>query len=202
MEAEDWNRRYDNAELVWSAGPNQFVEAETADLGPGSALDLACGEGRNAIWLAEQGWTVTAVDFAGAAVAKGRQLAAARGVDVDWRVEDLRTLELEQRYDLVVVAYLQVPGDERRPIIQRAARAVAPGGSLLVVAHDSTNIEEGWGGPQDPEVLYSPDDLLADCAGVGEFETDRAERVARVVETDAGDRTAVDALVRLCRRGS
>ena len=71
MDADGWNRRYAEKELVWSAGPNRFLAAEAADLAPGRALDLACGEGRNALWLAEQGWRVTAVDFSGVAVEKG-----------------------------------------------------------------------------------------------------------------------------------
>ena len=75
MDAEAWNERYRTSELMWSAGPNQFVEAELADLAPGRAVDLAAGEGRNAIWLARRGWQVTAVDFSQVALDKGRAIA-------------------------------------------------------------------------------------------------------------------------------
>ena len=88
MDAHDWDRRYADSELVWSATPNQFVEAELADLSPGRAVDVATGEGRNAIWLADQGWEVTAVDFSQTGLDKGRALQSrhARGRDlhIDW----------------------------------------------------------------------------------------------------------------------
>ena len=76
MDARDWDRRYADSELVWSSRPNQFVESELADLVPGRAMDVAAGEGRNAIWLAAQGWDVTAVDFSLVGLDKGRSLQA------------------------------------------------------------------------------------------------------------------------------
>ncbi|MFD0328131.1 methyltransferase domain-containing protein [Streptacidiphilus monticola] len=79
MDAEDWDRRYAAEELVWSAGPNRFVAEELAGLTPGRALDLAAGEGRNALWLAEQGWRVDAVDWSAVGLDKARRAAAARG---------------------------------------------------------------------------------------------------------------------------
>src|SRR3954453_18258953 len=104
MDADGWNARYAEQELVWSAGPNRFLVSEVADLPPGRALDLACGEGRNAIWLAEQGWQVTGVDFPAVAIEKARAIAAKRGVDVEFRVADLLAFEPpEQAYDLVLV---------------------------------------------------------------------------------------------------
>ena len=89
MDAEAWNDRYRDTDLVWSAGPNQFVQEEVADLPPGRAVDLAAGEGRNAIWLARQGWEVTAVDFSQAGLDKGRTLAG--DVAVDWVCADATT---------------------------------------------------------------------------------------------------------------
>src|SRR5215217_7896374 len=76
MTPDDWDRRYAEPRLVWSAEPNRFVVEEVADLPPGRALDLACGEGRNALWLAARGWDVTGVDFSGVAVGKARRMAA------------------------------------------------------------------------------------------------------------------------------
>ncbi len=88
MDADAWNARYDTAELVWSGEPNLFLPPEVADLEPGRALDLASGEGRNAVWLATQGWQVTAVDFSSVGAEKGARLAAERGVDVEFVVGD------------------------------------------------------------------------------------------------------------------
>ncbi|HEY1117596.1 MAG TPA: class I SAM-dependent methyltransferase [Acidimicrobiales bacterium] len=200
MDAQAWDERYAASELVWSAGPNQFVAAELADLPPGRALDLAAGEGRNAIWLARHGWEVTAADFSQVALDKGRQLAG--DTPVRWVRADATRWDEKSAYDLVVVAYLQLPAAERAAALRAAYHALWPGGTLLVVAHDSTNLAEGTGGPQDPAVLYTAEDVLADLEGEG-FDTLRAERVARTVGDGHGEepaRVAWDCLVRLVRR--
>ena len=204
MDAADWDRRYAATELVWSAGPNVFVEQEVADLPPGAALDLACGEGRNARWLAGRGWRVTGIDWSAEGVAKGRRTAP----EVDWRVGDVLTCPLPEALDLVVVAYFQVPAEERRTALRRCASALAPGGHLVVVAHDSTNLTEGTGGPQDPAMLYTADDVLGDVADVPglaglDWEVLRAERVERAALAADGHGaagTALDALVHARRR--
>jgi SAM-dependent methyltransferase len=196
---EEWDRRYADSELLWTAQPNRFLVAEAAGLTPGRALDVACGEGRNAVWLAEQGWRVTGVDFSEVGLAKARRLAAARGVDVAWVAADLLGYRPQPRaFDLVLVFYLQLPESERGPILHAAAEAVAAGGTLLVVAHDSSNLEHGHGGPRSPAVLYTPDDVVRDLDG-SRFEIVRAEVVQRSVETPAGERAALDALVRARR---
>lgn len=201
MDADAWDARYAASDLVWSAEPNVFVEQELGDLGPGRAVDLACGEGRNAIWLARRGWAVTAVDFSQVALDKGLRLAG--DLPVTWLCADA-TQWRGEGFDLAVTAYLQVGAAARQAAVRNALESLAPGGTLLVVAHDSTNISEGTGGPQDPRVLYTAEDVLADLAGLA-FETVRAERVARVVPApdghgDAG--TAWDALVRVRRAQS
>ena len=201
MDAGAWDDRYAAAEQVWSVGPNQFVAAELADLPPGNAVDLACGEGRNAIWLAERGWSVTGIDFSEVAVDRARERAGGRAVA--WVVGDALTVELPL-VDLALLAYLQLPADQRRTAVRRAFGALAPGGTLFVVAHDSTNLTEGTGGPQDPSVLYTADDVLEDLEGES-FDVVRAERVPRVVtraDEHGGEHnaTARDALLRHTRR--
>ena len=199
MDSETWNRRYAEHELVWTAEPNRFLVAETEGLAPGRALDLACGEGRNALWLAQRGWEVTAVDFAGVAIEKAGTLAEARGVQVAWGVVDLREYAPDPRaFELVLMFYLQVPEHERRPIVRAAADGVAPGGTLLLVGHERDNIAHGFGGPRDPAVLYTAQDVLADLAGTG-LRIERAERVDRPVDTPEGERIALDVLVRARR---
>jgi SAM-dependent methyltransferase len=205
MDAEGWDERYRASELVWSAGPNQFVEAELADMPPGRALDLAAGEGRNAIWLARQGWQVTAVDFSQAGLDKGRLLAGDLGVD--WVCADATTwrrAEDEPAYDVAVIAYLQVTAADRRAAVRNAYDALGEGGTLLLVAHDSTNLTEGTGGPQDPSVLMTAEDVLTDLGGET-FEVQRAGRVARIVGDGHGEEptaTAWDCLVRVVRRAA
>jgi len=194
VKRDAWNRRYAGTELVWTAQPNRFLVAEAEELPPGRALDLACGEGRNAVWLARRGWSVTGVDFAGVGLEKARRLAEEAGVDAEWIEADLLDYEPPAgEADLVIVFYLQVPADDRRAILRSAAAAVAPGGTFLLVGHDASNLELGHGGPQDPSVLYTAADVVADLDG---FEIERADVVERPVETAV----ALDVLVRARRR--
>lgn len=200
MDREAWNERYRGAELVWTAEPNRFLVAEVAGMTPGRALDLAAGEGRNAVWLAEQGWRVTAVDFSDVAIAKADRLATARGVVIDAVVADatgdLAGVLDPAGYDLVLVAYLQLPASERAAALANAVAALAPGGTLLEIAHDAANLGGGYGGPQDAAVLAAPDDVVALLAGL---EVERAATVERPVETPDGVRIAIDHVVRARR---
>ena len=194
---EDWNERYARTELLWTAEPNRLIAAEAGDLAPGRGLDLACGEGRNAVWLAERGWEVTGVDFSDVAIEKARTLAARRGVEVDWHVADvLRYMPVAGGFDLVVVCYLQLPADELARALQRAVVALASGGTLLVLGHDATNLSNGHGGPKDPAVLFTPEQVAEALDGL---EVERAERVDRVVRLHGGEATAIDAFVRARR---
>jgi len=204
MDARSWDERYATTGLVWSGSANQFVADELAGLPPGRALDLAAGEGRNALWLAERGWQVTAVDFSQVGLHKGRVLAEQHGLDVNWVCADALTFDAgPDAFDLVVLAYLQLVADERRTAVRAAFGSLRPGGTFFLVAHDSTNLTEGTGGPSDPSVLFTAEEVLEDLDGE-RFEVQRAERVPRVVQPDEAHRgeparTAYDALVRLVR---
>lgn len=200
MDVDTWNDRYREQDLVWSAGPNAFVAELCRDLTPGRSIDLAAGEGRNAIWLAEQGWDSTMVDFSEVAVDKARRIAEHRGVSITAEVGDLTTYEpTPGGYDLVVIAYLQLADEQLTPILRRAAAAVAPGGTFLLVNHDRENLEHGYGGPRSLAVLTSPDQVVA-ALGDG-FEIVRSEVAERRVTTDDGDRVALDTLVLARRTG-
>ena len=197
MDSQEWDQRYAGTGLVWTAEPNRFVVAELQDLAPGRALDVAAGEGRNAVWLAARGWQVTAVDFSAAGLDKGRRLAQARGVGIDWVQADVRDYQPEAgSFQLVLVAYLQLREAELDGVLRRAATALAPGGVLLVVGHDVANLTEGTGGPPDPAVLYTPESITRSLPGLTVV---RAERVRRPVATAGGHREAVDTLVRAVR---
>ncbi len=133
------------------------------------------------------------MDFADVGLDKARGLAAARGVDPTWVQADL--LEYDpppEAFDLVAILYLQLSADERARVLRAAAAAVAPGGTLLVVAHDRSNLEHGHGGPQDARVLATPEEVAADLDGL------EVERAA-VVERRDGDLVALDLLVRARR---
>ncbi len=197
MDRQAWDDRYAARDLVWGAEPNRFLVEETAGMAPGRALDLAAGQGRNAVWLAEQGFRVTGVDFSEVGLAKARELASARGVEVEWVAADLDSYEPEPgAFGLVTVLYLQLPEPELTPVLKRATAALAPGGTILVVSHDLTNLSEGAGGPRDPAVLATPESLATPLPTVW---VQRAERVPRPTTVDGEERTAIDALVRARR---
>ena len=196
---DDWNARYAGSELLWTAEPNRRFASEVEDLDPGRALDLACGEGRNAVWLAERGWRTTGLDFSDVALAKAERLAASRGVEVEWVLADVLDHEPERgAFDLVAVLYLQLPHEQLAKVLRSAREALAPGGTLLVLGHDTTNLTHGHGGPRDLSVLFTPDDVVAE---LGELVVERAETVTRTVALEEGEATALDALVRARRRG-
>ena len=199
VDAAGWDERYDTAEFVWATDPNRFLPAEVEGLRPGRALDVACGEGRNAVWLATQGWDVTGIDFSAVGLAKAAQLAEHTGVAAEWVVADAAAAFPESlgRFDLVVLFYAQMDQAGRRSMLASSARALAPDGTLVWVAHDRTNLSDGVGGPQDASVLSGPDEVVADLlAAVPDLVVERAEVVRRPV-AGAGD--ALDTLVRVRR---
>jgi len=199
MDQHAWDERYAGADLVWTAEANRFLVAEAADLPPGRAVDLAAGECRNAVWLAERGWEVDAVDFSAVGLDKGIRLAEHRGVAtrVHPTVADLGDWSAPARYDLVLVAYLHLPRPARDRVFAAAATAVAPGGTLLVIGHDLSNLERGYGGPQDPAVLTTAPDLVP---LLGDLDLVRADPVERPVTTPEGERVAIDHVLRAVRR--
>jgi SAM-dependent methyltransferase len=197
VDAEDWDRRYAERPWLWTAEPNLFLVTEVGDMAPGRALDLACGEGRNAVWLAERGWTVTAVDFSEVATGRARELADFRGVEVEVIRHDLLGYAPQPgAFDLVVVMYLHLVPAERARVLRSAVEATAPGGTVLVVGHDVDNLERGHGGPQVAEVLYTAAAVAAELAPLA---IARGGQVTRAVETEAGIVTAIDTLVRAVR---
>lgn len=194
MDAAAWDTRYAAAGQVWSLEPNGFVVEHTAELPPGTALDLAAGEGRNAVWLAARGWRVTAVDFSAVGLDKGRQRDPHDAVE--WVRADATTWRPEAGgYDLVLVCYLHLPADERRAALANAAHGVAPGGVLLVIGHDLSNLTDGYGGPPDPAVLYDAGDVVDDLAG-SPLRIVTAGSRRRPVSTESGPRSAIDVVVR------
>lgn len=189
-----WDQRHAAQDPIESTEPDPTLVDEIGSLRPGRALDLGAGDGRNAIWLAERGWKVTAVDFSQVALERGRSRATESGVEVEWQLADLLDWSPDARlYDLVTLFFLHLPGTERRAVYARAADAVAPGGTLLIVAHDRANLAGGVGGPQDPDVLVSPGEVAAELTG---FRVDRAETARR---GSPGGRGPIDAIVRAVR---
>ena len=192
MDHRDWDERY-REKLPWGVEPNRFLVSAAGHLRPGTALDVACGQGRNSVWLASLGWTVTGVDWSEVAIDGARRLAERAGVEVEWIVADLQRWQPGRRaFDLVIVVYLQPPPELRDRAWRLAASAVAPGGRLIVIGHDSANLTGGYGGPSNPDHLYTADEVVGALDG---FTVERAETVLRPVDTDEGVRSAIDNVV-------
>ena len=192
MDAEDWDERYSGRALVWTDRPNEFLVEFAEGLAPGRALDLAGGEGRSSVWLAERGWDATCVDFSRVGLAKAAELAAQRGVTVTTVEADATSWRCEDPFDLVVVLYLQLPQPARGRALEAAVASVAPGGTLVVVAHDVENVAGGHGGPQDPSVCYRPEDVTS---VLDDLEVVEAGRRSRAVSTPDGNAEAIDTVV-------
>ena len=219
MDAQAWDERYSAADLVWSSGPNGFVEELLTPLlaarPGGSALDIAAGEGRNAIWLAQQGWSVTATDYSAVAVERMRQRAeAVLGAQADRLTAVIADATTPppggpHAYDVALFSYLQLPSGEMGLALRAALGAVRPGGHLLLVGHAGRNLDQGWGGPRDRAVLHDPEEVLAllgnGGGGSGEsgasdgFEVVESGIRVRTVDTPDGTREALDTVVLLTR---
>ena len=188
MDATMWNDRYGASELIWGKGPNQFLAPLVEDLTPGRALDVASGEGRNAIWLARQGWDVTAVDFSQTGIDKARTLAS--DTVVDWVVGDVTSYEPDGVFDLVVVFYLHLMPSDLADAFSMATAALAPGGTFFGVGHALANLTDGYGGPAHPEVLWTEELIAPMVEGLSVVEL--GERLRPVPDADA---TAIDLVV-------
>ena len=181
-----WDGRYRERGAVCGSEPSRFLLEVAADLDPGTALDLGCGQGRNALWLAGLGHTVTGLDLSPVAVAQATEIAAKLDIDARFEAVDLLTWDPGGRvWDLVLLANLHLPEKLRRTVHAAAVRAVAPGGRIVVIAHHLDNLGSGTGGPSNPDWLFTEAQLEADFS---DLEIVRNERVVR--PTEHGD--AVD----------
>ncbi len=187
-----WNERYEAKGSVWGLAPNQFVATELVGLEPCRILDLGAGQGRNAIWLAARGHQVTAVDVSDVAMQQAAELAERAGVEVDWVTANLSDWEPErQRFDLVLLAYMQAPPPLRVGLHNKAAAALVPGGRVFVIAHHKDNLEHGVGGPPMIEVLFD-EGIADDFPG---FEVETNTQVRRHVEKGDVSGEAIDLLL-------
>jgi SAM-dependent methyltransferase len=198
-----WEDRYRASERVWSGAPNVVLTRAVAALTPGTALDLGCAEGADAIWLAGNGWRVTAVDVSATALERGAGQAASAGVadQITWQKHDLSATFPTGRYDLVSVQFLHSPSLEwpREAILRQAAAAVAPGGVLLIVSHAA----KPWGHAPGPEVRFptaeeTRDELRLDAVDWVVLELGTADRTATGHDGEAA--TLTDTIVELRRR--
>ncbi len=206
---EFWDDRYRSADQIWSGQPNPQLVAQTADLAPGEALDVGCGEGADAIWLARHGWTVTATDVSAVALERAAGDAARQGDEagediarrITWRREDLLSWAPEpQRFDLVSAQYMHLPGPEQAALHTRLAAAVRPGGTLLVVAHHPDDMRAHAALADRPDMFRRAEDIAASL-DPGEWEIVVAEAVGRsAIDPDGQPIQVRDTVLRATRR--
>jgi SAM-dependent methyltransferase len=159
--SEDWDDLYkgDGEDRVWSGLPNGSLVAEVSTMEPGRAVDLGCGEGGDAIWLASLGWRVTGIDISRVALDRAAEAAGALGVTVDWVCADFVTEPPKAgAFDLVTTHYPALLKSEADRSIEALVRGVAPGGTLLFVGHEVTDTEAARSHGFDPEdYVQAPD---------------------------------------------
>ena len=201
-----WDERYGGREQVWSGRPNPQLVAHASALTPGRALDVGCGEGADAIWLAERGWTVTGLDVSPVglqrAAGHAREAGQAIAERIDWQQADLFAEDPEPfgTYELVSSQYLHMPPEVRGHALGRLAASVSPGGSLLIVSHHPADLEIPGLRPNMPELFYTAPELAAQL-DAQQWEILVAASPQRTVPGPSGDPVTVhDAVLHARRR--
>jgi SAM-dependent methyltransferase len=202
--SEFWEDRYSTAPAVWSGRVNESLARVAVALAPGRALDLGCGEGADALWLARRGWQVTAVDISVTALERGRAAALKAGLPperIEWVAADLATWQPEETFDLVSACFLQSPVPiPRSQILRRAADVVAPSGSLLVISHAAP---PPWAkNPENHDVLGPAEELTALGLDTHQWAVVQAEVRERLTTGPDGQQATVSDTVVRARRHS
>lgn len=173
MDAAEWNARYLAQPDAWGTTPaarivSEVTAAEDAGLSVGTAVDLACGDGRHARWLAAHGWQVRAVDFSEVAIdqARAKDSDDGRSGSVDWVVGDATTWTPPGQVDLVVIGFLHLELGALTEVLRNAGTWLRPGGHLVYLGHAAENLRRGVGGPQDPNLLPGVTDLARGAEGL------------------------------------
>lgn len=201
-----WEDLYSAREAIWSGQPNAQLVAEVSDLPAGTALDVGCGEGADAIWLADRRWQVTAVDISPTALERAQSHAAHVGAEVAGRVTwvraDLtRDTSMLSSYDLVTCQFMHVPTAHRVDLYRQLAGAVSPGGRLLIVGHHPSDAHPGHGRWDRSDLLFTSEQVASS------LDPDRwdivvsEDRARTVIGEDGGERSLRDAVVHARRRG-
>jgi SAM-dependent methyltransferase len=198
MSASFWNDRYANVDSVWSMAPNEFVVEFLNELPPGRMIDLAGGEGRNALWFAGRGWQAENADISSVAINKFLERAVSEGlydqvVGTTLEVDQLATFQLAPA-DLGVIAYLQIPPEQLTRSILDLAAALAPGAIFFGVWHARENLADGFGGPQRADVLPTVEELRAVAETAG-FHIHTCELRDRIFELDGVTHRAIDVVL-------
>jgi SAM-dependent methyltransferase len=201
---ETWDARYAESDRIWSGNPNQRLVEQVTGLEPGSALDVGAGEGADAVWLARQGWQVTALDVSEVALAKTSAHAEENGVGDRVTTLHLDLIngpgQLPEGFDLVSAQFMHPPADQLAEVFTRLGRVLRPGGHLLVVGHHPHDLTTGMRtGHGHPELLYTPEQLVA-VLPEADFEILVATTPSREMTRGGETATVTDTVVLAVRR--
>ncbi|MEV4756251.1 methyltransferase domain-containing protein [Micromonospora sp. NPDC049559] len=201
---EFWDERYSSADRIWSGNPNPHLVTTAGDLVPGDALDVGCGEGADAIWLAGRGWRVTGMDVSGVALRRAAGHAAEAGTEIaeriTWERADVLTWTPQPRgFDLVTAHFIHLPRPELESLHRRLASAVRPGGTLLVVGHHPSDLETTIGRPNLPDLMFTAERVAA-VLDPREWEISTGAPERRAVDPEGRPVTIRDAVLRAVRR--
>jgi SAM-dependent methyltransferase len=200
-----WDERYRSSERVWSGRPNPVLVTEATGLAPGDALDIGAGEGADAVWLAERGWQVTAVDLSDVALQRAALHAAGRGNDVAgriaWRQADITGwAPPASSYDLVSSQFMHLPSAQRPSLFAALAAAVRPGGTLLVAGHHPSDLRTSVRRPRLPDLMFTPEEV-AGCLPAAGWQVEVCEAQPHdAVDPDGVTVTVHDSVLRATRR--
>ena len=199
MDSSDWDKRYEAADNVWSLTPNQFVVEYLSDLPAGSVIDLAGGEGRNALWFASRGWHAENADFSLVALKKFSDRTAQEGLAEHCVATCIDATAAEPTFalapvDLGMIIYLQIDAEGLTQAIVSLASAIKSQGTFFGLWHARENLDGGFGGPQDPAVLPTQDELRAACAQAGLVEP-LIQIKRRTVHVEGAERVAIDVVL-------
>jgi len=205
LDEELWDERYRSRPALWSGEPNRHLVGEAAELEPGLALDVGCGEGADAIWLARRGWRVDGVDVSGVALRRAAEHADRAGAEIagriTWLHENLTAWDPGRgRYDLVSAQYMHLPPPERDVLFRGLAEAVAPGGTLLIVGHHPTDLQTTVPRPPRRELFFTGADVVALLDPDGWDVVTEAAVARSVTDPDGRAVTVHDTVVRARRR--
>jgi SAM-dependent methyltransferase len=163
---QSWDDRYAEEGFAFGDQPNDFLVESAATFGTGTSLVVGDGDGRNGVWLAQQGHHVTSIDLSPIGVAKAKKLAEQRGTTLDARVGDLETFDMgDAKWESIVSIFCHVPSTLRHIVHANVKRALKPGGVFVLEAYTKANIGRGVGGPQNDDLTVEIAELEADFAG-------------------------------------
>jgi SAM-dependent methyltransferase len=180
MDPSTWNQRYSEPGYAYGIAPNEFLVFAAQNIPPGRVLSLGEGEGRNAVFLAERGYEVLAVDSSSVGLAKAQELAGQKGVTISTQQADLADFSIEaDTWDGIISIFCHLPPEIRKPLYRKVVRGLKPGGVLVLESYTPNQLNFGTGGPKEPDRLLTLSDVKLELTGLDFVHAVETERTIR-----------------------